>query len=200
MPSCDLSALEAKVYPNAHPIDRFMVVAFGALLAIWAIETAFEGPAVVEHLIRVAGRPFDAATVLDVLAVTLVIALGLVVSLLLASILIDGVPHRWRGPVQLDVDATGFTLLWRQGPSLTRRWDQLRVPLRVEDFSEQGPKHGSKMRLSRPLRLPRVEAIPNEAAAALASEARRLGMSVQDCDTVTSLGTHGRLHLISTSP
>jgi hypothetical protein len=199
MPSYDLSTLEVRVYPNAHRGDRFLIAMLGVLLTFWAIVMIFNAPRVVEEAIRLSRSPTASWFVLVALATGEIFALGVVVSDLLLSLLLDGIPHGWRGPVRLEADSYGFTLVWGRGPPLKRLWVELRLPLRVDDYSEQGPNHGSKLKLNRFLRPPLFEAVTNEAAAALADQARQAGLHVRTRDVVTSLGAHGRRYLISTS-
>jgi hypothetical protein len=126
-----------------------------------------------------------------------VVIYGGVVLWLLASRLGDDIPHGSRGVIRLDLTHTGFSLEYRTGPPVSRGWAELREPLRVEDYSENGPTHGSKLSLKRGLRPPLWVAITNEAAAGLAAFAQARGLKLEKGEVVTSLGAHGRLYLIA---
>jgi hypothetical protein len=195
--SYDISMIEARVYTNARQTDNFTTATLATFLAFWALLMVFYGPVLVGSWVQLSRGLVTLWLVLVAFGTAVVIALGAVVFDLLITHLKDGLPHGWRGPIRLDVDGSGLTLGWDRGPPLRRRWDESRGPIRVEDYSEQGPGYGSKLMISRFLRLPLWVAITNEAAAGLAREAERVELHVQTEDVFTSLGAHGRCYLIS---
>jgi hypothetical protein len=189
VPSFDISAEEARVYANAHSIDRFLTYSLAGFGVVWAIVAVLLAPRIAGDLLSLTRISTYGWLVLALFGV--IVVWGIVNFWLLTLTLADRRRHGGHGPNRIDVDSAGFTLVWKRGPPLRLAWAGIRRALVIKDFSVAG--YQAQMQVSRFGRV----ALSGEAVTAIAVAAEKHGLRLATGRITGSTGTPGLKTTIS---
>lgn len=189
MASFDLSLAEAKTFVQAHSIIQFVTWALGGLLVAWLVVMVLVIPRLIVNLTSLIRTPWSGWWLLALVGA--IVVQGLVVLYFLSLLLMETIAHGGRGPVQMEVGPTGFTLFWTKGSPYFQSWSNLRKALVVKDFSDAG--YQARIQLSRYWWV----ALSGEAAKALAAEASKHRLTVSAETIVSWNGAKGVQTVIS---
>jgi hypothetical protein len=188
----DLSIAEARVFPTASSIDRFLLSSLTGSTLAWIPSMAFTTPEVIRRRAALLSSPHVGWWILALFAG--IIRWGVIDVLLLIIVVRQGYVHDGRGPIRVDVGVDGLRLRWAKGPSRLEPWQGVRFPIIVKDFSGAG--YQAQVKIARYTSF----ALTGEAASGITSAARSLGLHCSTSPAIGSAGTRGTLTMIARVP
>jgi len=190
--SYDVSIAEARGFPTASSIDRFLLFSLTGLTFVWILSMAFTTPEVLRKRAALLSSPHVGWWILALYAG--IICWGVIDVLFLIIVVRRRHAHGGRGPIRVDVGADGIRFHWAKGPSRFEPWQGVRFPIRVKDFSGAG--YQAQIKIARYTSF----ALTGEAASGITSAARSLGLHCSTIPAFGPTGTEGTLTTIARVP
>jgi hypothetical protein len=188
MMSFDVSSAEARAFPSASSIDRFLFFAVTAMTLVWLLSMALTTPEIVQ---KHAALLADARVGWWVLALFAgIICWGFIDILFLIVVVRQRYTHGGRGPVKVEVGVEGLRFAWAKGPPRLEPWQGVNTPIVIRDFSDAG--YQAQIKVARYTSF----AVTGEAANGVISVAMRLGLQCSVSSTSGSTGAKGTLTVI----